>query len=285
MNWTLSGLSLASGSAALTSVGSEKLFLDKGFQAFIPKPIDLSRLDEVIRHVVRGKTPEEPPENQEVPATEQGTGSRSESAEKVPGSADLQTFFCDSDELDIEEGLERFGSEESLIQILQSYAVNTRVLLASVREVSTESLPEYAVTVHGIKSSSYSIGAKRVGDLAKDMELAAKAGSFDTVLNANPDFLTAAENLIEEIEAGLKAKAASNPKPVKQKPDTRILQKLNDACKRYDMDEIDEAMAELDAYEYQADDGLVSWLREQTMQMNYSKIVERLSLPREGTGF
>jgi len=34
-------------------VGNEDMFLSKGFQAFLSKPIDISRLDEVIRHWVR----------------------------------------------------------------------------------------------------------------------------------------------------------------------------------------------------------------------------------------
>jgi CheY-like chemotaxis protein len=41
-------------------VGNEEMFLSKGFQAFIPKPIEFARLDAIIRRWVRGKDVEKP---------------------------------------------------------------------------------------------------------------------------------------------------------------------------------------------------------------------------------
>ena len=43
------------------------------------------------------------------------------------------------------------------------------------------------------------------------------------------------------------------------------------------MDGADAAMAEIEAYEYDSDDGLAVWLRQNIDQMNFSQIKERLS--------
>jgi len=43
-----------------TSASGEEMFLQKGFQDFLPKPIDLSRLDAVIRKWITGKKESKP---------------------------------------------------------------------------------------------------------------------------------------------------------------------------------------------------------------------------------
>jgi hypothetical protein len=40
---------------------------------------------------------------------------------------------------------------------------------------------------------------------------------------------------------------------------------------------VDTAMAEIEEYHYEADDGLVEWLREKTDMMKYSQIIKKLS--------
>ena len=60
-------------------------------------------------------------------------------------------------------------------------------------------------------------------------------------------------------------------------PDAATLSKVSAACEKYDIDELDEAMMNLEAYEYEIDDELVVWLRENVDRMNYNEIIYKLS--------
>ena len=241
-------------------LGNEEMFLHAGFQAFISKPIDLARLDAVIRQWVRNKTLEGTLDNDD--------------PEQPEGIAPPRNFPRQVEGLDLQRGLARFGNDEqTFLHVLRSYAVNTRLLLEAAGEVRRENLADYAVAIHGIKGSSRGICADRLGDRAAALEKAAKAGDFDFVAANNDAFLEATERLVDDLDALLRHMADLKPK--RDQPDRGVLDRLRAACEAYDMDGVDAAMAELELYEY--DDGLVAWLREHVDRMNVTQIKETLS--------
>ena len=67
-------------------------------------------------------------------------------------------------------------------------------------------------------------------------------------------------------------------KPVKEKPDAEVLAKLLHACEIYDMDGVDAAMAEIEKYGYEADEGLAAWLRERTDVTDFEAVARKLKL-------
>ena len=247
-------------------VGNEKKFLSKGFQAFLSKPIDISRLDTVIKHWVRNKEKEE--------LSLQGGGELSLTASGQKSSLINKQVTG----INLVKGLQRFGgNEESYLTVLRAYAVNTRSLLATIETISEDSIKSYEITVHGIKGSSSSLCVDSLADFAKKLETAAKTGDWEYIKKHNPQFLGAAFKFISDLEGMFAAIYSENPKPKKSKPDDTALSKLIIACNRFDMDGVDKAMEEITGYEYDADDGLVKWLVKNVDQMNFSEIVERLS--------
>jgi hypothetical protein len=181
------------------------------------------------------------------------------------------------DGLNIIGGIERFnGDEEVYINILHSYAVNTSSLLDSIEANPEGKLKSYEITVHSIKGSSFGICADNVGRLAADLERAAKAFETSYIVKHNQVFLVAARKLISDIEEMLASLDLDSQKELKGKPDSFVLKKLVIACEAYDMDGVDAAMEEITGYQYDADDGLVDWLKENVDLMNFDEIVERL---------
>ena len=114
-------------------------------------------------------------------------------------------------------------------------------------------------------------------EFAKELEKAATAGDVDFINEHTPLFLDITWKLVEEIEALLFCLDAENPKPKKDKPDDDLLKKLLDACKDYDIDLADEAMAEIEKHQYESDDGLTAFLRDAIDRMDYKQIVEKLN--------
>ncbi|MDR0448449.1 MAG: cache domain-containing protein [Treponema sp.] len=248
-------------------VGNEDMFLSKGFQAFISKPIEIARLDAVIHHWVRDKEQEKLFEEHHIPAE---SDKKSDLFQLAPGMeiAGLNT----------KKGIERFGGDEdAYIDVLRSFVTNTPQLLETVKTVSMESLPNYAITIHGIKGSSLGIFAEAVGNQAEALEKAAKSKDLNFVDSNNPAFLETAWKLIADIKELLDTIKTDNPKQMKDKPDMETLKKLLAACENYDMDTVDAAISGIDTYEYVSDDGLASWLKKNVEQMNFREITEKLS--------
>jgi len=252
--------------------GNEAMFLSKGFQAFVSKPIELGRLDKVIRLWVRDK-------EQEKLMKEEGLRV---SAEEAPGAAgdgapgddaytDFQTF-------DIKRGIARFGGDdETYFSVLRSFNINTVPLLESIRDVSPDKLSAYAVTVHGIKGSSRGICAETLGDMAESLEKAAKAGDSDFVSANNAIFIEKAYELISEIEEAAQFFFPAKPKTRAEEPDPDLLKKLLEACTLFNTDEIDVLVAELDSYEYETGGGLIADIVNSAYKYDYSDMKEKLS--------
>ena len=243
--------------------GSEKMFLSEGFQAFMSKPIETVRLDEVIRHYVRNKELE-----------------KALSADIEVHSPVITdwSFPRQIEGIDLKRGLERFNNDvKSYLNVLDSFANNTNSLLDSIKDVEEHRLNDYSVTVHGIKGSSLGIFAEKAGRLAESLESASKSGDYMFVKDNNPAFIGIVEKLISDIKEMLAEADILNQRPKKDKPDSEALLKLMDACESYDMDGVDEAMTEIEEYEYESGNELVDWLRNNVSDGNFDEIQEKLS--------
>ena len=268
-------------------IGNKEMFLSKGFQAFISKPIEMTHLDAVIRQWVRDKEQKSLFDDQRVDTNDEAfierlggdkrrpVPDRKNSVGRcVPGMKEISG-------LNMNEGIARFGGDEKTYQqILQSYVTNTRLIFETIKEINEDSLDDYLFAVHGIKASSRGIGAEAIGARAEALEKMARARDIGSVRAAHQSFLVAVEELMLAIEDMLSEIAAD--KPIKDKPCMEILSRIRVACKNYDIDGLDTAMADLEVCEYESDGELVAWLRENVDRMNYEEIIERLS-PVAGT--
>jgi CheY-like chemotaxis protein len=245
--------------------GNEKMFLALGFQDFLSKPIDISRLDAVIRQWVRDKTME-----WNIPIAENTFESTYDQY--------LTILNFKIEGVDLEAGLDRFSQDDdAYIQVLRSYVANTRDLLNSIEDVNKENLNDYIITVHGLKGSSYSICANLVGEKAEALEMAAKEGDFEYLYEKTPDLLQTALNLLAALEEMLAKLSELSLKSVKFEPDKDLLAKILQACYTYDMQTIEAAVKELERYEYKTNGELVPWMWENVQQFNIDKIIEKLS--------
>ena len=265
--------------------GNEEMFLSNGFQAFLPKPIDLSRLNEIIRLWVWDKTLETPPTGlggryprADKPDRRSHSDRRYKSERRIfsnrRNGRDRRMLHKRIAGVDMLKGIKLFGNEQSFLRVLQSFATNTRPLLETIKQVDQDDWDDYIVAVHGVKGSSRGICAEMVGTVAETLEMAAKSGEIGFVLDNTPDFLQTVDKLITDIENYVRAVAEESPKPKRDRPDAETLAELLAACDSYDMDGVDAAMAKIEDYEY--DDGLADWLRENVDQMNFEQMTEKL---------
>jgi len=256
--------------------GSEEMFLSKGFNGFLSKPIDIVRLDAAIQQWVRNEELEKTLKDQQA-MDDSGFNQRTGKERRT--GYDRRQLARQLDELDMHKGMERFnGDWETYLQILKSFAANTKLVLQTITEVNKDTLPNYAITVHGVKSSCRGICAEEPGAQAEALEHAAKAGDLDFVTAHNPALIEAVSKLIVKLEDIFSGESAlPQDRPHKDKPDEEALLRLRAGCEGYNIEEIETVMKEIEAFQYTADNGLALWLRINVDQMNYMEIVDKLA--------
>jgi hypothetical protein len=182
------------------------------------------------------------------------------------------------DGLDIEKGLEKYeGNEEIYLKILRSYAASTRAILDGLCTANESNLHDYRLKFHSLKGTSLDIFAEKIGNAAAKLEEAAKIRNIDFLNTYVPRFIQYSMSVIDAVDKMLFDIIAGEEKPIKDKPDDGLLDKLLEYCEIYNMDGVDKTMDEIEKFKYLSDDGLAAWLREKSNMMEYSEIVERLS--------
>ena len=251
-------------------VGQADMFLEIGFDAFIPKPIDMRNLNSVLNKLVRDKQPKEV-----IDAARHKTGAAGEAQNIKPSFLPLISKLSG---IDTAKGLSRYdGDEETYMKILRSYTASVSSMLSAIEDFDASQIMDYQITVHGIKGASFDIFADSIAESAKALEMAAKDGDVEFIIMHNTPFIEAAVAIIHDIENMLSAINNVNAKPEKDKPDDAALLKLLTACGIYDMEGADAAMEEIELFKYTSDDGLADWLRKCVDLLDYAKISEKLA--------
>ena len=275
------GLGYTAPVAALTAnavSGQADMFLQNGFDDFISKPIDVRQLNVVLNKFVRDKQPQEVLDA----ARSQITDTVAAPPENPVLALLLETKI---EGLDIAKGLKRFeNNTDFYLKVLTAYAKSVRSSFDIVEDGGKENLLNYKIKVHGIKGTSFDISAKEIGDSAALLEKAAACEDLDYIENNNTVFLKNLQKFISEIDEMIVRLNSLVNKPKKNTPDVDVLLALLEACQKYDMDGADAAMAEIERYQYESDDGLVNWLRENIDVVNFEGTAEKLSAMNLGKG-
>ena len=185
----------------------------------------------------------------------------------------------DIEGLDIEAGIARFGGNQKLYaKILKTFNDNIGAHMDKLAGLTREGLADYAIEVHGVKGSLYGISANREGDMARNLEIDSKAGEYDKVLAGNAPFIAAVFELRGKLQALLAAyEAGAGGMQKKTEPDKAVLGAMLQASRDFDVEKMQEALKELEKYEYEKDGELVKWLGEQVTTFGYDKIEGRLA--------
>jgi signal transduction histidine kinase/DNA-binding NarL/FixJ family response regulator len=261
-------------------IGNDKLFLSRGFQAFLTKPIDIMLLDSVITRWVRDRDLEKELKEKDSP---DNTGPREEKDSNTahPDSERYELLIEAAKTIpgfDITMGLELVDNDiESWLEVIRSFVSHTPLLLGSLHDVNPETLPGYTITVHGIKGSCYSLGARTVGEKAEDLEHKGRAGDLEFVRKNNSDFIAQAKKLVNDFKILINIAEKEKTCGLKPAPDKEVLAKILSAAARYDMQSLEEFITDLEQYSYETDNDLVPWLRDQGNRSEFIAIQERLA--------
>jgi signal transduction histidine kinase/DNA-binding response OmpR family regulator len=253
--------------------GNEEMFLSKGFNAFIAKPIDVMQLDAVLNAWVRDRKSVE-------------VIKQAEMGMLVTESANQNDLDgLEMEGIDLARGKKRYNSEAAYLDILRSWYQHTPVLLEKMKYPSFENLPEYAITVHGLKGASLGICADEISKKAEELERHAKNGNIERVQADNSMFINTVELMLKNIGELLEKtseKKKKKQKPSASSPDPALLAQLLGAVKSYKSTLMEETMCSIESFDYDSGTELVAWLREQMDNLEYDAIRQKLESQMPG---
>jgi CheY-like chemotaxis protein/HPt (histidine-containing phosphotransfer) domain-containing protein len=209
--------------------GMKEMFLSKGFNDYLAKPIDIPKLNMLMEKWVpreKRRTLGEP--------------------EAVPEPARPAAFAIEG--LDTEKGLAMSGGAEAAYrEVLDLYwrDVEERLPLLCVPP-SPEEMRSFVIHVHALKSASASIGADALSAKALLLEDAGKAGNRELIAEHLPGFRQDLSRLIARIVAALRTKE----KPAQIPLDREALLRLRTALEQLDMSNVDLVLNQMSAAEY-----------------------------------
>ena len=106
--------------------------------------------------------------------------------------------------VDVKSGLDLCDGDVNIyLRILRSYVIDMTAALEKIRNVSEETLRDYTVSIHGVKSVNAAIGAEEARKTAKQLEDMARAGDLKGVLAMKDAFVKYAEKLVAGVRTWL----------------------------------------------------------------------------------
>jgi signal transduction histidine kinase/CheY-like chemotaxis protein len=221
--------------------GMREMFLQRGFNDYLAKPIETTRLDDILRRWIPGE--------RWSAAADSGNGTE----------APRSLLYIEG--LDINRGISMTGgSEHGYREVLLLYYKDALKRLDLLKDAPTrETLDIFITQAHALKSASASIGAAEIAGKAAVLEAAGKNGDIRTIKKELDNFRNSLSSLIEGIQEALEntlppaaAKTETGTRAEKDSPaaDTAapdMLLRLEEALKAENIREIDAIMNEIGA--------------------------------------
>lgn len=214
--------------------GMRERFLAEGFADYLEKPIEASVLERVLKRNI--------PEEKQCPIEQQAKQTVPEEKEnqKEEDSAKEELTIND---LDTEKGILYCGGKEGYLKVLKAYSRSGEENRTQVERLYKEQdWDNYTIMVHGIKSSMLSIGATKLSELAKQLELAGKKGNLAYILAHHGAMVAEYKRVMK----ALREDPAINPEEETRTETTAELPVLKDSEFEEKIQELEEAMYELD---------------------------------------
>jgi signal transduction histidine kinase/CheY-like chemotaxis protein len=184
--------------------GMKEMFLEKGFNDFLPKPIDIAKLDELIDKW----TPDKKKLKIEPERGEAVNPDKGEALPLIPG-------------VDTAKGLAMTGGTlAGYKKVLSMFRKDAEERLALLRNFAAQNrgpdeaaLPVFVTQVHALKSASANIGAAAVSAEAARLEAAGVSGDNLAIQERLGAFVEGLAALAEGIAAALETPAAPEGGP------------------------------------------------------------------------
>ena len=161
--------------------GIREMFIDNGFNDYISKPINIGRLDEVLRKHLPDKLQK-----------------KDEAVRKIK----QEIFPYNIPSVNTKVGVSYCaGSVEQYFKLLRTVMLEGRIKHRIMQEyIKTDNIKSYMVEAHALKSVAASVGDKELSNLARWHEEEAKAENYIFIQTRGKDLLDRYKQFLDSIE-------------------------------------------------------------------------------------
>lgn len=161
--------------------------------------------------------------------------------------------------MDTEQGILYCNGEEGYLSILRAYCEDWEEAGALARDsFEKKDWKNYTVAVHGLKSAMFSIGAVKVFEMAKQLEMAGKEGNISYIEEHHRELMDAYAELFTRLRDNKwicpESKSMEEESmDLPEIPETlfeQIISNMEEAVYVFDSDILTELMEELEGYNY-----------------------------------
>ena len=174
--------------------GVSEMFLANGFTEYLSKPIDTERLGEVLNKWI--------PENKKEEAMEEEESVANKNQAVDDNEENLLNMLRRIENVDYDKAMTLCGkSEDILLSVIEVYVKSYSQIKERIDSTyAKEDLKNYAIEVHGVKSSSRSIGNDVLGEMAYRLEIEAKDGNIAYVKENHSEFVMKYEQFVGKLK-------------------------------------------------------------------------------------
>ena len=177
---------------------AKEMFLSEGFDGFIPKPVEITELERVLKRVLpKSAIQFERKADNNLPASDQKEEKKQESdafeiLERIGVDTMQGLSYCQKD-------------KNFYCQLLLEYAKNSEEKIKNLQNYyDSNNWEDYSIRTHAVKSTSKMIGAVGLYDTARFLEEASKNKDIDEINRKHDEFMiryTKLMNTINELFA------------------------------------------------------------------------------------
>lgn len=236
--------------------GAKEMYLAEGFDAFLPKPINPEKLEQMILRLLPRELllfdVEEEEENSVVAEEHREEVHRTQ----LPDADDLPMV----DGIDWSYGLMHLPGKELLLDTVKDFYKTIDAEAATLQsfyeecDKNPEMMKQYRIKVHAMKSSANLIGVIVLGGMAKLLENAARDGDVARIKALHEIFLREWKGYKAKLEVCVPAEGVEDRGETADTSELlAYLEMLRLAMQNLDVDEMDRIMEQLNRFSYAAD--------------------------------
>jgi len=194
--------------------GVSEMFLANGFNDYMTKPIDTQVLARVLNQWLPNDKIHEITDSDisKTVSSNEWTGNKNIVVKDIDSYITEQ--FAKIENIDINKAFSICGDDSDiLLSVVEIYVKSYSGIKGRIIDAyDTGKLQAYGIEVHGVKSSTRSIGNDILGEKAYKLEMAAKEGKLEFVQNNHDEFMAEYAAFVDGLKAALDAIDEKNGK-------------------------------------------------------------------------
>lgn len=255
--------------------GAKEMFLKEGFKAYLSKPIELQKLEDILLEFLPQALIQWQGEVS-ISYMDRLSGEAIDTSEKVKLLKRIKGINLDKGMRYVEY------NEELYIDILKTYYKETNRVIKDLVTKKVKSLKYFETTMHSIKGSSENLGLTKMAAYAKRLESAAHLGDIQFIEEKYFYFEAQLNQLLEDIDnllTHLEKKAEQvEEKTLQDVLDLEKIQILYESFEKYDISSVECLLKELEQYRYpQQIQEFLDYMKECVERLDYELGMEAVN--------